>query len=398
MGAEYVLEMKNITKRYGETTVLSDVSLSVRPGEIHALLGENGAGKSTLMNVLFGMPVIHSTGGFDGEVLIGGEKANILSPNDAMNAGIGMVHQEFMLLPGFTITENIKLNREITRPGILSKALHLKNLENLDMPAMRQDARRALDSVGMNLDENTLVKGLPVGYMQFVEIAREIDKKGVKLLVFDEPTAVLTESEAAQLLKVMKDIAARGIAIIFITHRLDEVINAADGITILRRLRAAPDTAKIPVILLTAKNTEYDKVVGLDTGADDYIPKPFGMMELIARIRAVLRRTENMQDKDEPRPLVAGGICVDERAHTVFVNEQEVQLTLKEYQLLCLLMKNRGAVLTRDVLLENIWGYNNESETRTVDVHIRTLRQKLGADGALIETVRGVGYRMGEHT
>lgn len=179
---------------------------------------------------------------------------------------------------------------------------------------------------------------------------------------------------------------------------LDIMLPGEDGITILRRLRAAPDTAKIPVILLTAKNTEYDKVVGLDTGADDYIPKPFGMMELIARIRAVLRRTEDMQDKDEPRPLVAGGICVDERAHTVFVDEQEVQLTLKEYQLLCLLMKNRGAVLTRDVLLENIWGYNNESETRTVDVHIRTLRQKLGADGALIETVRGVGYRMGEHT
>lgn len=179
---------------------------------------------------------------------------------------------------------------------------------------------------------------------------------------------------------------------------LDIMLPGEDGITILRRLRAAPDTAKIPVILLTAKNTEYDKVVGLDTGADDYIPKPFGMMELIARIRAVLRRAEDMQDKDEPRPLVAGGICVDERAHTVFVNEQEVQLTLKEYQLLCLLMKNRGAVLTRDVLLENIWGYNNESETRTVDVHIRTLRQKLGADGALIETVRGVGYRMGEHT
>ena len=146
------------------------------------------------------------------------------------------------------------------------------------------------------------------------------------------------------------------------------------------------------------EHPEYDRVVGLDSGADDFISKPFGMMELIARIRAVLRRTEDMQDKDEPRPLVAGGICVDERAHTVFVNEQEVQLTLKEYQLLCLLMKNRGAVLTRDVLLENIWGYNNESETRTVDVHIRTLRQKLGADGALIETVRGVGYRMGEHT
>lgn len=179
---------------------------------------------------------------------------------------------------------------------------------------------------------------------------------------------------------------------------LDIMLPGEDGITILRRLRAAPDTADIPVILLTAKNTEYDKVVGLDTGADDYIAKPFGMMELVARIRAVLRRTEARAESDGPHPLVAGGICVDERAHTVFADGQEMQLTLKEYQLLTLLMKNRGAVLTRDVLLENIWGYGSENETRTVDVHIRTLRQKLGADGALIETVRGVGYRMGEHT
>ena len=179
---------------------------------------------------------------------------------------------------------------------------------------------------------------------------------------------------------------------------LDIMLPGEDGITILRRLRAAPDTADIPVILLTAKNTEYDKVVGLDTGADDYIAKPFGMMELVARIRAVLRRTEARAESDGPHPLVAGGICVDERAHTVFADGQEVQLTLKEYQLLTLLMKNRGAVLTRDVLLENIWGYGSENETRTVDVHIRTLRQKLGADGVLIETVRGVGYRMGEHT
>ena len=252
MGAEYVLQMKNITKRYGETTVLSDVSLSVRPGEIHALLGENGAGKSTLMNVLFGMPVIHTTGGFDGEVLIDGEKASILTPNDAMNAGIGMVHQEFMLLPGFTITENIKLNREITRPTILSRALHLKNMENLDMPAMRKDARKALDSVGMSLDENTLVKGLPVGYMQFVEIAREIDKKGIRLLVFDEPTAVLTESEAETLISVMKQIAQSGIAIIFITHRLDEVMAAADNITILRdgKLAATRETKATSLVEL----------------------------------------------------------------------------------------------------------------------------------------------------
>ena len=241
MAAEYILEMKNITKRYGENTVLSNVSLKVRPGEIHALLGENGAGKSTLMNVLFGMPVIHSTGGFDGEVLIDGEKTTIASPHDAMLKGIGMVHQEFMLLPGFTITENIKLNREISAPNFVSRILG-KNLETLDMKTMAEDARKALDSVGMTIDEYTKVAGLPVGYMQFVEIAREIDKTGVKLLVFDEPTAVLTESEAAQLLSVMKSIAARGIAIIFITHRLDEVIEAADGVTILRDGKFVCDT------------------------------------------------------------------------------------------------------------------------------------------------------------
>ena len=179
---------------------------------------------------------------------------------------------------------------------------------------------------------------------------------------------------------------------------LDIMLPGEDGITILRRLRAAQETASIPVILLTAKNTEYDKVVGLDSGADDYIAKHFGMMELVARIRAVLRRTQGAAAEEEAaRPLVAGSICVDERAHSVHVGDTEVQLTLKEYQLLCLLMKNRGAVLTRDVLLENIWGYGNESETRTVDVHIRTLRQKLGVGGSMIETVRGVGYRMGDH-
>ena len=176
---------------------------------------------------------------------------------------------------------------------------------------------------------------------------------------------------------------------------LDIMLPGEDGISILRRLRSLPDTAALPVILLTAKNTEYDKVIGLDSGADDYIAKPFGMMELVARIRAVLRRSQDKLLSADSHPLTAGAISIDERAHTVCVSGRDVQLTLKEYQLLTLLMKNQGAVLTRDVLLENIWGYGSESETRTVDVHIRTLRQKLGDSGALIETVRGVGYRMG---
>ncbi len=233
MPHEYILEMNDISKEYGGNAVLKDVSLKVRPGEIHALLGENGAGKSTLMNILFGMPVIHSTGGFKGEVLVDGQPAGILSPMDAMKQGVGMVHQEFMLIPGFTITENIKLNREISKPNLVSRILG-HELESLDHAAMARDARAALDSVGVSLPESTPVSTLPVGYMQFVEIAREIDKQGVKLLVFDEPTAVLTESEADQLIGVMKNIAARGIAIIFITHRLNEVMQACDTVTVLR--------------------------------------------------------------------------------------------------------------------------------------------------------------------
>ena len=243
--------MKNITKRYGETTVLSDVSLSVRPGEIHALLGENGAGKSTLMNVLFGMPVIHSTGGFDGEVLIDGAKANILTPNDAMNAGIGMVHQEFMLLPGFTITENIKLNREITRPTILSKLLHIKSWKPRHARHAQgrpQGARQRGHEPGRKYAGQGPARGLHA-----VCRDRPRDRqKGIRLLVFDEPTAVLTESEAETLISVMKQIARSGIAIIFITHRLDEVMAAADNITILRdgKLAATRETGKTSLVEL----------------------------------------------------------------------------------------------------------------------------------------------------
>lgn len=233
MASEYVLRMNHISKEFSGNQVLKDVTLEVKAGEIHALLGENGAGKSTLMNILFGMPVIESTGGFQGEVLIDDVPVKIRSPHDAIHYGIGMVHQEFMLIPGFTVTENIKLNREISKPNVLSK-LFGKGMETLDIDTMAHDARLALDKVGVNIDENTYVAGLPVGHMQFVEIAREVDKQGIKLLVFDEPTAVLAESEAKTLIKAMKELAASGIAILFITHRLDEVIEAADNITILR--------------------------------------------------------------------------------------------------------------------------------------------------------------------
>ncbi|WP_399549722.1 sugar ABC transporter ATP-binding protein [uncultured Clostridium sp.] len=232
-GEEYVLRMEDIKKDYFGNKVLKGVNLKIKPGEIHALLGENGAGKSTLMNILFGMPVIHSTGGYEGEIFIGDEKVNLKSPKEAMEKGIGMVHQEFMLIPGFSITENIKLNRELTKDNLISK-LFGKNLKTLDFDEMNKDSREALKITGLEIEEFIKVEGLPVGYMQFIEIAREIDKKNIKLMVFDEPTAVLTESEADKLMEAMKNIANSGIAIIFITHRLDEVMAVCNNITILR--------------------------------------------------------------------------------------------------------------------------------------------------------------------
>lgn len=172
---------------------------------------------------------------------------------------------------------------------------------------------------------------------------------------------------------------------------LDIMLPGEDGIRILTRLRASEQTRRLPVILLTAKSAEYDKVIGLDAGADDYVTKPFGMMELVSRIRAVLRRTA----APGAVTLRVGDIAVHTDRHIVEAGGKEVPLTLKEFELLRCLMENAGFVLTRDTLLEKIWGYDYNGETRTVDVHVRTLRHKLGKAGDAIETVRGVGYRIG---
>lgn len=174
---------------------------------------------------------------------------------------------------------------------------------------------------------------------------------------------------------------------------LDIMLPGEDGLAILRKLKSSSKTKDIPVIMVTAKGTEYDKVIGLDSGADDYVTKPFGMMELVSRIKAVLRRSGQTADKAD---LEIDGVKMNVKKHEVTVDGQAVTLTLKEYELLERLMRNRNIVLTRDQLLEDIWGYDFDGETRTVDVHVRTLRHKLGEKGAIIETVRGVGYRIGE--
>ena len=174
---------------------------------------------------------------------------------------------------------------------------------------------------------------------------------------------------------------------------LDIMLPGEDGLAILRKLKNSSKTKDIPVIMVTAKGTEYDKVIGLDSGADDYVTKPFGMMELVSRIKAVLRRSGQTADKAD---LEVDGVKMNVKKHEVTVDGQAVTLTLKEYELLERLMRNRNIVMTRDQLLEDIWGYDFDGQTRTVDVHVRTLRHKLGEKGAIIETVRGVGYRIGE--
>lgn len=173
---------------------------------------------------------------------------------------------------------------------------------------------------------------------------------------------------------------------------LDIMLPEEDGLSVLRKLRESSETKDLPIIMLTAKSTEYDKVVGLDGGADDYVTKPFGTMELVARVKALLRRAEPMSDGKE---YSIGPLLLNPDKHIIKVDGQDVALTLKEFQLLCYLIRNKGNVMTRDRILQEIWGYEFDGENRTVDVHIRTLRSKLGKAGDLIETVRGIGYRIG---
>lgn len=176
---------------------------------------------------------------------------------------------------------------------------------------------------------------------------------------------------------------------------MDIMLPGEDGISLLKRLKNSSKTRDIPVIMVTAKGAEYDKVKGLDLGVDDYVTKPFGMMELVSRIKAVLRRSGAAKKKAEDI-IVSGSLEINTKKHEVKADGEVVGLTLKEYELLKRLMENPNIVMTRDSLLEEIWGYDFDGETRTVDVHIRTLRQKLGKCGERVETVRGVGYRISE--
>lgn len=233
MSEDLLLEIKNLSKSFGQNQVLTDVSFSIDRGEIVGLIGENGAGKSTLMNIIFGMEFIRATGGYKGEILLEGEKINFKNPTDALKAGIGMVHQEFSLIPGFTVAENITLNMEETKKTPLSKVLG-KNYETIDRKANIDVSKDSLDKLGVDINPEELISELPVGHKQFIEIAREITRNDVKLLIMDEPTAVLTESEADILIGALKRLSEKGISIIFISHRLREILDLCHKVIVLR--------------------------------------------------------------------------------------------------------------------------------------------------------------------
>ena len=228
-----LLEMKNIKKDFFGNQVLMDINITLHEGEVLGLVGENGAGKSTLMKILFGMEEIRDTGGYGGDVLINGEKVNFSSPFDALAAGLGMVHQEFSLIPGFTAAENILLNREPVKKSVVSEVFG-QRLNILDRKKLTEDARVAIEKMGVKIDDQMLISDMPVGHKQFTEIARELSNDKLKLLILDEPTAVLTEKEAIALLDSIKGMASRGIAIIFITHRLQEIMEVCDRIVVMR--------------------------------------------------------------------------------------------------------------------------------------------------------------------
>lgn len=282
--AEPILSLRGIGKAFYGNRVLTDVSFDVGAGEIIGLVGENGAGKSTLMKILFSMPVISETGGFEGSILFNGKEARFKNPFEALDAGIGMVHQEFSLIPGFTTTENILLNRESLNRSLLVDIFGPR-ISTLDRVTMEGRAKKAIDKLGVTLDPKMLIREMPVGHKQFTEIARELCRENVKLIVLDEPTAVLTESEAEVLLATLRLLAAEGIAIIFISHRLREIVELCDRVVVLRDGRKIED--------FSAKGTSTKEIASLMVGRS---------MEAQAAIDAAsaARLTQDTSDGAEP--------------------------------------------------------------------------------------------------
>ena len=278
-------------------------------------------------------------------------------------------------------------------------------------------ADELLARVGLPDKANAYPDMLSGGQKQRIAIARSL-AMNPDVMLFDEPTSALDPEMVGEVLELMKELAQSELLIYTLETTgfkargfgngnelmkalkeeipelilLDIMLPGDDGYTILEQLKSMPSVKDVPVIMVTAKEAEFDKVKGLEGGADDYITKPFGMMEFVARVKAVLRRSAR---QNEDKELHYDELYLNVGRHEVHYREEKVDLTRKEFELLQYLLENKGLVMTRNQILCHVWGYDFDGETRTVDVHVRTLRQKLGEAGNLIETVRGVGYRIG---
>lgn len=276
-----VLKLVNVSKSFGNYHALKSVSLEVNPGEIHGLVGENGAGKSTLLGVLFGNSNITTTGGYSGEVLVGGKKVVLKSPSQAVRLGIGMVHQEFALIPHMTVMENINIGREHIFP--LSRRFLGESLACIDWRKNQQEAEKVLKRLGMRVDPRLKAIELSVNFRQFIEIAREIKKDNLKILVMDEPTSALTEEETKIFFSVIQEIAARGTAIVFVSHRLDEITALCHKVTVLRDGQ---------VVAVYARDQFDIQAIALDMVGKDVI-KTIRGQKYRSNIGKVLMKLEN---------------------------------------------------------------------------------------------------------
>jgi len=333
-----IVKMEHVTKQFGGLTAVNDFSGEIEKNAIVGLIGPNGAGKTTLFNMIANY--YHPT---SGKIYFKDQDITEARTEDMARMGLARTFQVTKPFGDMTVLQNI----------MVGAFLHTTNARQVE-----QKAREVAGLVGMTCDLDMIANNTTTVDKKKLEIARAL-AVGPELIL------------------------------------LDIMLPGEDGMELLKRLKSSVKTREIPVIMVTAKGAEYDKVMGLDSGADDYVTKPFGMMELVSRVKAVLRRTAKDDYKREDK-IALGNIEIDIRKHEVRASGSTVNLTLKEYELLKRLMRNPNIVLTRDQLLEDIWGYDFDGETRTVDVHVRTLRQKLGACGEKIETVRGVGYKMCE--
>jgi len=304
-----LLEMQNIKKDFFGNQVLTDINFTLEAGQVLGLCGENGAGKSTLMKILFGMDVIRETGGYGGDVLINGQKVEFNTPFDALEAGIGMVHQEFSLIPGFTATENILLNREPQKKSVISEVFG-ERLNTLDYKEMDRRSTEAIQKMGVKIDAKMTISNMPVGHKQFTEIARELSKDKLKLLILDEPTAVLTEKEAEALLSSIRGMAAQGISVIFITHRLQEILAVCDKVVVMRDGHVVRD--------VPASETSVEDITRWMVGRD-------------VQQGAAAVRTEDQSERPDAKTIMAiKNLWVDMPGETV----RDVTLDVKEGEIL----------------------------------------------------------------